>query len=528
MQEQASASGTVSRLAASVRPYLRAETLFFVATWVLLLAIGRERLFRDPGTFWHTAVGERMLVTRQLIERDPFTFTRSGEPWIAHQWLGEVAMALAHRVGGLDAKLLLATALLAAVLAWIAGRLTRAGLHGLRATAVMALVLAVAAPHLHVRPHLASIALLALTVGVLLDVEAGRVSPTRLWWLAPLFVLWANVHGGVLAGIGTLGLALAGFAARRRVCSDAALETPHALANTIGAFVACCAAPLVNPFGLRLPQTWLTIMGSSTLTRAVDEHRPLELASVHGALVCALALLYLVMLTATWSRSRRVTWLLPLVWLYLAWSRVRHGPLFAVTTALVLADMLAFLPALRATNDATVGTRTRAAFRAWLLPASLVATGLVLQSAGLQLPLFGRGWARLDPTHWPTELLDELRAHEHDVASGTPIFNEDLYGGFLEHFTPGYRVFVDDRFELYVDDTQPDPERWLSDFSSASQGYVPERMQQWEQRYGRFELALVRTRAPNARGGFDLYFRSAPEWQALKRTATATLYLRKH
>lgn len=518
-------SGTAGQRGVGARAYLRAETGFFVACWIILLVIGRERLLRDPGTFWHTVVGERMLVTGQLIWHDPFTLTFGGKPWIAHQWLGECLMALAHRVGGLDALVLMTAALIAAVLAWIAGRLMRAGLHWLRTAGVMALVLAVSASHLHVRPHLASIALLALTAGLLIDVEAGRRPPARVWWLVPLFVVWANVHGGVLGGIGTLGITLAGFAWQRHAHAGPDSYTPRALVGAVGVFAACAAAVLVNPFGLRLPQTWLTIMRSPALTQRVDEHRPLELASMHGAMVCALALLYLAMLAATWSRQRRVTWLLPLAWLYLAWSRVRHGPLFAVTTALVLADMLA--SAASARESTRRSSRTIATWRAWLVPALLVAAGLALQAAGLRAPLVGRGWTRLDPAHWPIELLDELRAHQHDVASGTPIFNEDLYGGFLEYFTPGYRVFIDDRFELYVDESQPDPERWLADFLAAGQAHVPERMLEWERRYGRFELALVRTRAPSARGGFDLHFRTAKDWRALKRTATATLYQRR-
>src|ERR1700733_15330327 len=55
----------------------------------------------DPETWWHIAVGQRILDTHRWPTSDPYSFTASGVHWIAYEWLGEVAMALAPRVGGL-------------------------------------------------------------------------------------------------------------------------------------------------------------------------------------------------------------------------------------------------------------------------------------------------------------------------------------------------------------------------------------------------------------------------------------------
>ncbi|HUR53948.1 MAG TPA: hypothetical protein VMZ71_07445, partial [Gemmataceae bacterium] len=77
----------------------------FVAFWVLLLVAGRSSFFRDPGTFWHTTTGEKIL-NEGFLRADPYTFTFAGQWWVPYQWLGEVGMALAHRVGGFDAQLL--------------------------------------------------------------------------------------------------------------------------------------------------------------------------------------------------------------------------------------------------------------------------------------------------------------------------------------------------------------------------------------------------------------------------------------
>ncbi len=87
-----------------------------------------------------------------------------------------------------------------------------------------------------------------------------------------------------------------------------------------------------------------------------------------------------------------------------------------------------------------------------LIPVGVVLVSLVLQMAGARVPVLGRGWAVLDRRCWPVNLLPELRAYEREHPSGTPIFNEMLFGGFLIYYTPGLRVFIDDRCELYGDE----------------------------------------------------------------------------
>src|SRR5262245_5779731 len=98
----------------------------FLVLWIGFLAAGRTGFFQDPGTFWHTRVGERILDTG-FFDTDPYTFTFAGAHWIPHQWLGEVAMAVTHRLAGLDALLLATATILAATFAWPASRLLQTG-----------------------------------------------------------------------------------------------------------------------------------------------------------------------------------------------------------------------------------------------------------------------------------------------------------------------------------------------------------------------------------------------------------------
>ena len=72
----------------------RLEAGFFLGIWLFLMVGGRSRLFRNPGTFWHTATGRWIFSTGQLIHTDPLSFTFAGKPWVAYEWLGKCLMAV--------------------------------------------------------------------------------------------------------------------------------------------------------------------------------------------------------------------------------------------------------------------------------------------------------------------------------------------------------------------------------------------------------------------------------------------------
>src|SRR5579884_260655 len=500
-----------------------AEQGFFLLLWLGLLVTGRSGLFHDPGTFWHTVVGERLLSTHQLIYTDSYSFTFAGRPWIAHQWLGECLMALVHRVDGFDSLLLATATLLAGLYTWVAHRLLRAGLHWSLVGVLVLVTLAASSSHFHVRPHLATIIGVGITVAFLCDFEAGCLRLSQLFWLVPVYLVWANIHGGMLGGLCTMILAAAGWALLAWLGRENPLRTRSRFAALGLLIMACGLVSFVNPYGWRLPWTWLSIMDSPLLPHIIREHAPLDITKPYAWAVVLLGLIYLLALASAWPRWR-ISWLLPLVWLVLAWTRVRHTPLFAVAAAVSLADILPHTHwvarLIRSGSDwfqlpAQDDAKARPSrWRPALVPVLAVLLALFLQLERIAAPVVGHGWARLDPVQWPVALLPDLRRLEPGA-----IFNEYADGGFLIYFTPGLRVFVDDRCELYGD-------AWLRDYVAAEAGDVASHMQVWQAEYRKghavaFDYALTR-----AGSAFDDYFQTADGWRVRRRTEIATLYQR--
>jgi len=227
-------------------------------------------------------------------------------------------------------------------------------------------------------------------------------------------------------------------------------------------------------------------------------------------------------LAGTWGRCPRVTWLLPLVWFVLAVERIRNLPLFAVTAALALADALPhsrvsgwlagrdlFRPGPE--DTASEARRTGPPY-AVVVPAALVALALVLQVAGVRVPVVGRDWVKLNPARWPVELLPELRQLNDTAPEGTPIFNDLDLGGFVIYYAPRLRVFIDDRCALYGGE-------FLKAYDHARLE-DPAQLDRWHQQH-HFPYALVLTGTP-----LDRYLEQSADWATLKRVPAATLYRR--
>jgi hypothetical protein len=502
----------------------------FVLFWLAMLA-GGSRFLRDPGQFWHTRVGE-IILTDGFFDRDPFTFTHPGEKWIPHQWLGEVTMALVHRLGGFDALLVVTVGIVAALYAWLGAKFVRTGLHPIFAIGVTLLALATASTHFHVRPHLFTMIGMAATMHAVIEFENRRVGWKQLLWLIPLYLVWTNTHGGMLGGLTTLGMAGVGWVVvwvlplSPLVGEGLGVRGSFKLLAFTPIALACGFTAFVTPYGPEIARTWLYINnGMTRLPEIIAEHARLDVTDSKAWPLLAFAAVYLVLLAGVLPNRPRVVWLIPLFWLVQAVLRVRHGALFAPVALLAMIDLWPHTRYARwlATKRPDVYAppdRVRGSFLPVLLTAVVcVGVSLGCQWTRTSAPLFGSGSAKLDPTLWPMELLDDLKRQE-PKSPGEPnrIFCEYVYGGFLIYHTPGYKVFVDDRCELFGDD-------WLVEFVEADGERTAEAMAKWQQQFGRFDFALTRTTDRDA--GYDWYFRTSGEWERVQTTETATFYRRK-
>src|SRR5262249_44940732 len=140
--------------------------------------------------------------THSLPRIDMFSFTAAGKLFVAQNWLAELLYYAVYRSGGLpliiffNALLLLGAYLpIYSLCREAAGKLPICALVGL---------FAVLGSICNTRPQVFSFLMFALYYWVLSKYRSG--SRDRLWLLPGLMVLWVNLHGAFVLGIGLIAL----------------------------------------------------------------------------------------------------------------------------------------------------------------------------------------------------------------------------------------------------------------------------------------------------------------------------------
>lgn len=215
----------------------------------------------DPDLWGHVRYGQDWLAEGQLPRTATHTFTAVGHPWINHENLAELALALGYEYFG-------AQGLLVAKCAWGLGILLLmawvAKLHGVHPFVTWSLLLVAATnlqPFFPLRPQLLSFGLCAASL-VILDrafdtwSEDRRVRWTLLWLLPLVMVVWVNSHGGFVAGLCIVGAYLCG-----RILEVLIGTRPIAWRTACGfaaVGLACVTATFANPYGWALHR-WLAV-----------------------------------------------------------------------------------------------------------------------------------------------------------------------------------------------------------------------------------------------------------------------------
>ncbi len=403
-----------------------APAVVFGLVLVLGLTAGRSKFFQDPGTYWHLRLGRDILQTGHVPRTDGLTFSRDQTPWVDQSWGFDVLLAVVVDEWGWPGAVA-ATALgLAWIYAALAKGLRRDGTSAPVAVTVAILAAGVGTIHFLVRPHLFTFAFVLVCLQICRRFhERGGWS---LWAIPLLMIVWANVHGGFLAGPLIVATAGVGHAVsgpwdrprRRRVGEFAAV------------FALSCLAPLVNPYGVDLYRHVYELLVRSRVTDLIDEYKPSPFGSPEAAMLEWFVLGFVALPWLSRGRVARYDLAHVLVWLHLSLGSIRHAPLFALAAAPALATLC---DGMMTRSDKDGPSRLGLGWAPWLGSAAVI----------LALSL---GWVQggPDPSRWPLSAFTELNRQPREAR----IFHEQDWGGLIALYAEGGRkAYIDDRFELW-------------------------------------------------------------------------------
>jgi hypothetical protein len=409
--------------------------LFGVVVFADAVALG-SHLLADPDTYWHIAIGRWILAHHAVPHTGIFSYPMAAQPWDADEWLSEVVIAVLYDRLGWTGLVLAAALLLAATLAMLLRFLLRA-LEPAHALIATALAWEFCLPHLLARPHMFGLPILVLWTAALVAARNADRAPSPA--LAPLMVLWANLHAGYL-----LGLALAALIGGEAVIAVGDRQARLRAVRGWGVFwLLAFGFALLTPYGVDGLLAPLRLMRMRIAMSLVIEWRSPDFQPFH-ALELWIGLALLGGLALGWRLPlTRVVMLLLL--LHMSLQHQRYMEELGLVAPLLVAPLLGPQLAMRSRGRApsridrfAIGLARPASVGGVLL------AGLLLAVAGA-VALYAKGAPRPPRDIVPAAALAAVASHH--IAG--PVLNDYAFGGYLIYV--GIAPMIDGRNELYGD-----------------------------------------------------------------------------
>ena len=179
--------------------------IIFISVFLSQAFSAAHGLLKDCDTGYHIRAGEYILSTLSIPKHDMFSFLSPPLPWIAHEWLSEVIMAVIYKFFGLTGIVIFFSVLISMVYYFLFKILQ--SLKGNIIVAAFVIILVTASSQMHwlARPHIFSM-LFILAWYYLLDAYQYNNQRNLLYFQIPLMLLWVNMHGGFIIGLSILGI----------------------------------------------------------------------------------------------------------------------------------------------------------------------------------------------------------------------------------------------------------------------------------------------------------------------------------
>jgi hypothetical protein len=271
-----------------------------------------------------------------------------------------------------------------------------------------------------------------------------------------MFLVWANLHGGFIAGLFWGGLVVGGSMLVRLIHRrwpivvdrwDEPMRSWPDLSRLAMILGVAAMLTVVNPYGWRLYGEIVDSLSDQFMLDTLQEWQAPSLATLAGRSY-AIYLVGLGVIGAIWYRRiEPVRWLVLSVFLVLSLLHLRNIPFFLIMSLPLFAEVL------HAGFGRIMGLLKLGpmAVRGWLFVAAL-AGGLFLVWLGpnhLQhVVLSGlRPTEYFKSTSYPIEAVLWMRDHRDRL--GRRLYNDYGHGGFLLWWLPEEKIFIDGRMPAW-------------------------------------------------------------------------------
>lgn len=406
---------------------------------ILILVLGNSLPVSDPDVWWHLQVGKDIISNMEVPDSDYFSFSNAGHRWVAHEWLAEVIYYRIYESFGYQGLLVFNTLLLlcAFFLLYRTVMFQTGGNTGISAI-LLILSSVLNSVFWMFRPHVPAYLLFVLYIHILYGNCRIR---KKIIALPLLMILWVNIHGSYIVGLGLLLVYLLSGIFRIHLGKMSLRELGGKEVRLMAGVTALTAlAVLINPNTYHIVLYPFETIGSGTITSNVEEWLSPDFHRLGMKLFLAYILFTFSVVAISYKKVFVDEMVNLVVFTALSLFGARNLALFVFVSIPILARHLSSL--------------IKRETRNFQVPVLNIAALLVLAVLLVMLwPRPGSIEEHLAQGEFPVKAVQYMKERRLDGN----VFNEYDWGGYLIWSRyPDNKVFVDGRADIYADRVIPD------------------------------------------------------------------------
>lgn len=422
-------------------------TVLFIGIFFLYL-----RPVTDPDFGWHVAIGKYILENKEIPKTDIFSFSNPDYPYVYHSWLSEVLLYLMYNKFGLWGINILYSTIAALSFLII---FSQALIKNSKITLVSAFLLSplfVYATNLRTQLF----TFMGLSI-VYYFYQQFQKNGSKSIYLTPLvFLVWVNLHGGFLLGLGFISLISAIYIlttiltkTKRSEFQEKKQKSARLIMITLLSFV----ASLINPFGVRAFSQGLTMVtkyfASSTNLDLSPLVRPGDETWIYGII-----LFILTIITVRAAKTIDIKEKILVVVLFALSLKMNR---YSLVLIVVFASNFVFL--INNYKEKIINIVKPEFYQKMLVGLLYLVVTFLFLSVGLiacEMPEIYRNeevYARSTKIVYPYPYRSVEYLKENGVKNN--MLNDYNWAGYLIWKLPENKVFVDGRMDYFIVDGEP-------------------------------------------------------------------------
>lgn len=438
------------------KPSLRTNLLLplLLCFELFLVLLSNSKLAGEDDLFWYLSTGRYIVETGSFPSQDVFGFTTTGSAWIPFEWGWDVINYGLFQAGEYFALNIFST-LVILLIFYLIYRLMQKLNAGTALSVLFMVILALGMmTRFTVKPHLISYLALVILLGVMITYRyLNRENYKILYFIPLIFVVWVNMHMGVLAGFMMLGLYFAaellGTLFPKYFSRDSARALKaRELARLFIIIVISMLATLINPHGAATFEYAFHIVSMQQLNTIYEWRSPFsaEYLTAFSNFVYYFFILGIFPVGYYAFKRRDIFPVLIYAGFFVnSLNAVRLTVDFMLMTSVFLAVSVSYILKERASGN----------FGRFIRESPLPRLGMIILLAGLIISIptnylyssfgiqrtFGVG---IDSRHFPVRMYNFIKAKKIDETGGRPFNTYETGGYFIWNF-PEKQNFIGSR-----------------------------------------------------------------------------------